>query len=98
MKRVEVPEGFNFPKIGLAFLRGCRDLIKHSGGAPTCLPAGRESDPDLANFLSKFSRVCVTLPMSFLVGEPGIGPGPHAPKACILPVYYSPTRKLIQRT
>ena len=24
------------------------------------------------------------------VGEPRIGLGPHAPKACILPLYYSP--------
>src|SRR3989338_1043391 len=26
MKCVEVPEDFNFPKIGLTFLRGCREL------------------------------------------------------------------------
>ncbi len=29
-------------------------------------------------------------PSDSFVGEPRIGLGPHAPKACILPLYYSP--------
>ena len=46
----------------------------------------------LAYYHYTTSRIAV---MSF-VGVPGIEPGLHAPEACVLPVYYTPTKDITQ--
>lgn len=53
------------------------------------LPSGHRCSP---NIWIKFSWIQLSYTTLF-VGAPGIEPGSHAPKACILPIYYAPTKR-----
>lgn len=62
---------------------------------PTLASSGQRSTAELPRRLSKFAFQVYTNDESesILVGAPGIEPGPYAPKAYILPLYYAPFDK-----
>ena len=70
-------------------------VSKHSR---CCLLSGRrELNSGLTNFFWKFPEKCPALSIESVVGVPRIELGSHAPEACILPLYYTPTTDSIPK-